>query len=429
MSSSVNPPQLLNAVLAATPVFNATMFPGVPLAYTLPIASAAVLGGIKVGANLSIAGDGTLSATGGTAPVSSVFTRTGAVVAAPGDYTAAQVTNAVDKTASYPDPAWITSLSWAKITGAPADAVPSVFGRTGAVVAQSGDYTAAQVTNAVDKTQTYSNPAWITAIAWGIISGAPTFQQNPAIADELQGGFRTLNSGNVGVGNSLATAPMTSPGNYVQVGSDSGTTVGRVMVCSNQPTSLQTVGELDFVNFASASAEKRIAYIQAQSYQTSGTAGSLIFYTAAAAGPPVAHLQIGASGQFSCGSSISSASGDYLYVNSAMANLGLYVTTTPSGGGTIALRSGSSVNMLQSGTNNNGANQEFRITGVSGSPTYLEVQTSSNVVATTCPTAASDSALVANNMVYCYINEAGNALTFRVKFSSGTIKQGTITVA
>ena len=33
--------------------------------YVLPIASSTVLGGIKVGAGLSIAGDGTLSATGG----------------------------------------------------------------------------------------------------------------------------------------------------------------------------------------------------------------------------------------------------------------------------------------------------------------------------------------------------------------------------
>jgi hypothetical protein len=54
-----------------------------------------------------------------SAPVSSVFGRTGAVVAANGDYTAAQVTNAVDSTGSYADPSWITSLAWSKITNAP----------------------------------------------------------------------------------------------------------------------------------------------------------------------------------------------------------------------------------------------------------------------------------------------------------------------
>ena len=56
----------------------------------------------------------------GSGAVSSVFTRTGAVVAVSGDYTAAQVTNAVSTLGSYADPAWITSLAYAKITGAPA---------------------------------------------------------------------------------------------------------------------------------------------------------------------------------------------------------------------------------------------------------------------------------------------------------------------
>jgi len=44
--------------------------------------------------------------------------RTGAVIAASGDYTAAQVTNAVSTIGSYADPAWITSLSLSKVTGA-----------------------------------------------------------------------------------------------------------------------------------------------------------------------------------------------------------------------------------------------------------------------------------------------------------------------
>jgi trimeric autotransporter adhesin len=57
--------------------------------------------------------------------VASVFTRTGAVVAAAGDYTAAQVTNAVSTIGSYADPAWITSLAYSKITGAPAAGVPT----------------------------------------------------------------------------------------------------------------------------------------------------------------------------------------------------------------------------------------------------------------------------------------------------------------
>jgi hypothetical protein len=45
---------------------------GTPAAYSLPTASATVLGGIKVGANLSIDGTGVLSATGGSGTVTSV---------------------------------------------------------------------------------------------------------------------------------------------------------------------------------------------------------------------------------------------------------------------------------------------------------------------------------------------------------------------
>lgn len=49
--------------------------------------------------------------------------------------------------------------------------VTSVFGRTGVITATGGDYLASQVTNAVDSTQTYSNPAWITALAASKLTG------------------------------------------------------------------------------------------------------------------------------------------------------------------------------------------------------------------------------------------------------------------
>ena len=43
--------------------------------------------------------------------------------------------------------------------------ITSVFGRTSAaIVATTGDYTASQVTNAVNSLNTYSNPSWITAL-------------------------------------------------------------------------------------------------------------------------------------------------------------------------------------------------------------------------------------------------------------------------
>lgn len=129
------------------------------------------------------------SGGGGGGAVSSVFGRTGAVAANAGDYSAWMVTNAVDSTAAYANPAWLTSLAWSKLTGVPATGVSSVFGRTGAVVAASGDYTAAQVTNAVSTAATYANPAWLTSLAWTKITGAPTVPQ----AGDAQIGIATAN--------------------------------------------------------------------------------------------------------------------------------------------------------------------------------------------------------------------------------------------
>jgi hypothetical protein len=76
-----------------------------------------------VGAGVTATDDGTRTVVtipgGGAAPVTSVFTRTGAVVAVTGDYTAAQVTNAVSTLGSYPNPTWIPSYAYSKLTGAP----------------------------------------------------------------------------------------------------------------------------------------------------------------------------------------------------------------------------------------------------------------------------------------------------------------------
>lgn len=106
--------------------------------------------------------------------VSSVFTRTGAITAQTGDYLASQVTNAVDTTVVYNNPVWIGNLAFSKLTGSPAF-VNTFNSRSGFVAPVTGDYTAAQVTNAVDTTQTYNNPAWITGLAWSKITSAPAF--------------------------------------------------------------------------------------------------------------------------------------------------------------------------------------------------------------------------------------------------------------
>jgi hypothetical protein len=106
-----------------------------------------------------------------SAPVTSVFTRTGAIVATEADYQSFYPRISF----GYVDPSWITSLAWSKITGAPAFVtsaepplgnpptdddvlvstiagvrswradVKSWAGRTGVVTPQSNDYTFAQI--------------------------------------------------------------------------------------------------------------------------------------------------------------------------------------------------------------------------------------------------------------------------------------------
>lgn len=55
-------------------------------------------------------------------------------------------------------------------------AVSSVFGRVGGVTAQTGDYNASQITNAVSTAGSYANPSWLTSLAYSKLTGTPTLQ-------------------------------------------------------------------------------------------------------------------------------------------------------------------------------------------------------------------------------------------------------------
>lgn len=80
-------------------------------------------------------------------------------------------------------------------------AVASVFGRTGAVAAQAGDYTAAQVTGAVSVTGAYADPAWITSLDWTKINNKPSIpNQTPWTSHIDAAGFELRNAGKVGIG-------------------------------------------------------------------------------------------------------------------------------------------------------------------------------------------------------------------------------------
>jgi hypothetical protein len=107
----------------------------------------------------------------------------------------------------------------------PAAGVSSVFGRTGAVVGQTGDYSAAMVTNAVSTAYTYADPPWITSLSASKLIGVPPAAvigatQTPWLQDVSAAGHNltTLNSINMngtklGIGTASPLVPLDLP-NY-----------------------------------------------------------------------------------------------------------------------------------------------------------------------------------------------------------------------
>jgi hypothetical protein len=183
---------------------------------------------------------GTVSSGGA---VSSIFGRTGAVTAQSGDYgfgqisgtvgtgqlpgaggdvsgtlTAATVTGIQSRAVSNTAPSngqalvWNSGASaWQPGTVSSGGAVSSIFGRTGAVAAQTGDYTAAQVTNALSQSGSYSDPSWLT-LTWagGRLTGIPsTFPPSPPIY---------YGSGNVGIGTSTPLDLLSIYGGNLRMG-------------------------------------------------------------------------------------------------------------------------------------------------------------------------------------------------------------------
>ena len=162
----------------------------------------------------------TATGSGGGGAVSSVFGRTGAVVASIGDYSYAQI-NGLGTAATHGYQLTINGITCSldgscTITGT--GAVTSVFGRSGTVTAQTGDYTAAQVTNAVDSTSSYANPTWLTSLAAAKVTGlAPSATTDTTNASNITSGTLAANrvanplnqntTGQAGTALALASTP------------------------------------------------------------------------------------------------------------------------------------------------------------------------------------------------------------------------------
>jgi len=181
-------------------------------------------------------------ATPAVAPVASVFGRLGAVVAQAGDYTAAMVTGAVvDSLTTKGDifargaagtgrlPAGADGLVLRTNASQPfglqwtAESVWSVFGRLGSIVAQAGDYTAAQITNAVSVLGSYPDPAWLTSLSWVKLIGVPaTFPPAAHTHDAAAIVSGVLSTARLGTGVASASVYLRGDGTWAAAGTGGG---------------------------------------------------------------------------------------------------------------------------------------------------------------------------------------------------------------
>lgn len=199
------------------------------LYFTNARAIAAPITGYVSGAGVVAATDSILQAiqklNGNTAAlitgVSSVFGRTGAVVAAANDYTFAQL-------ASKP-----TTISGYGITDTLTN---TVFGRSGTVTAQSGDYNTSQVTE--NTNLYYTNARGIGSVLTGYVSGAGTVAATDTILQAIQ----KLN-GNIGA---LVTGVSSVTGTTNRITSSGGATpaidISASYVGQSSITTLGTIG-------------------------------------------------------------------------------------------------------------------------------------------------------------------------------------------
>jgi hypothetical protein len=156
------------------------------------------------------------------------------------------VTNGVYTTSTYSNPAWITGLAWSKISSTPTtlagygitDAASSTgtfyigttsigINRASASQTLTGvsiDGNSATVTNGVYTSGTYSNPSWITGLAWSKISSTPTTLAGYGITDATgSSGTFYLGTTSIALNRSSANLGLTGISSVAFPGASSGT--------------------------------------------------------------------------------------------------------------------------------------------------------------------------------------------------------------
>lgn len=164
--------------------------------YVLPIASFSTLGGIKIGAGLAIDGAGLVSTTG--SGVSSVFGRTGAISAQTGDYLFNQIGSRPTTIVGY----GITDA----FTQSLADARYSLLGHThtfSSLTSKPSTLVGYGISDPIVVTSgSYADPSWITTLNWSKVTGRATTIFGYGITDAVSlAGVQTLT-------NKTITAPL-----------------------------------------------------------------------------------------------------------------------------------------------------------------------------------------------------------------------------
>ena len=157
--------------------------------------------------------------------------------------------------------------------------VTSAFGRTGVIIGNPGDYSADQVTNAVDSAAIYNNPDWLASLAWSKITGLPLITPGPnnlgvgldAFTGNISGGGDTaLGSGamhsNTSGGGNVAAGTFAL---YHNSSGNSNTAIGHVALYSNTTGNANTaVGDNALLQNTTGESNTAVGYYAAQNVTT-----------------------------------------------------------------------------------------------------------------------------------------------------------------
>lgn len=181
-----------------------------------------------------------------------------------------------------------------------ASAVTSVFGRNGAVVAATGDYDIAQVTHGVSSLGSYADPAWITSLSWGKLSGVPS---NVGLWQLGTGNAIYYNNGNVGIGTASPGVGSPNPTRtYLTVSGSTG--LGVLEFLTNLADGDNAgVGQIAWTDRNSTAADKRVALIYTflSGSTVNNRGGAMAFYTKADGGSSTERMRLDNTGRLGIG--------------------------------------------------------------------------------------------------------------------------------